>query len=590
MILSSHGPQTSSLPPAKSSWKTTTVDDVVRLIKLVEGRDPAWRFLEIRQIDEIRRNVERVVSASDRDAALHDKSSKFPSIREAISGSASGGSPLLASEMCVAQSARERLALWESGKAKKFEEAPLGLRVLMNARNRQGHRRLLDTPNSACAKLITDCVRIATSKEWLVDDTSGTPKISDTARSGVVGAFKASMVRPTGAEGLSKALKLSPTDFAKLGEEVLKMAQEDLAYLFGSRSGASQPMDRSSGVSTKAPIVEHALEVLQRRSGMRLTRQQIIQAATVGLNAAQDPSVRDTDLPIALTRQVADVCFPQDATDGQAKTAEFYLTALAPLLRDLPRGHEGMLRSMQSYAERSFADGKGHECRLPVLQREALSLAGHWLTRKDLSDETRDTLKKILLKGASPYAPRLSAEVALHWVVVNHESFPPKELERATLSILEHHDRAYLYHSLYISADSARREGRTESKGALEAVTALIKGGRFGVEEASQAYRAAGLYIVRREREPSNGLWATQRVETAALMREINEICGGEPERRCGDELARLEDMRRIHKNKSALTTRHRKERMLDIAGSFIARHSKQEGRPLPGKRGLGIE
>jgi len=83
MILSAHI-QPSSLPPAKSSWKKTTVDDVVRLIKLIEGRDPAWRFLEIRQIDEIRRNVEKLVSASDRAAALDDKRSKFSSIREAL--------------------------------------------------------------------------------------------------------------------------------------------------------------------------------------------------------------------------------------------------------------------------------------------------------------------------------------------------------------------------------------------------------------------------------------------------------------------------------------------------------------------------
>ena len=576
MILSSHGPQTSSLPPANRSWKTTTVDDVVRLIKLAEGRDPAWRFLEIRQIDEIRGNVERLVSVPDRDAALSDKSSNFPSIREAIANSVSRGSPLLASEMCVAQSARERLSLWESGNAKKFEEAPLGLRVLMNVRNRQGHRRLLDSANSACAKLITDCVRIARSKAWLVDDNSGIPKISDTARAGVVGAFKASMVRPTGVESLAKALKVSSTDFVAMGEEILTMAKEDLAYLFGSQSTAHERLDRPSGVSTKAPILEHAIEVLQRGSGKRLTRQQIIQAATVALKAVDDPSVRDTDLPLAFTRQLAEVCFPRNATDGQASTVECYLIALGPLLRNLPRGQEGMLPLMLSYAERSFATGQRSEDRLPIIQREALSLAGHWLTRKDLSNEARDTLRKMLLKGASPYAPRLSAEVAMHWVVINHATFSPKELGNATLSILEHHDRAYLYHSLYVSAESARREGKSESKGALEAVRDLVKAGRLGVEEASQAYRAAGLYRVRREREPGNGLWATQRIETTALMQELTTLCDGEPERRWGAELGRLEELRRTDRNKSALTVRHRKERMLDIAGNFIGRQ-KQE-------------
>jgi hypothetical protein len=573
MILSAHI-QPSSLPPAKSSWKKTTVDDVVRLIKLVEGRDPAWRFLEIRQIDEIRRNVEKLVSASDRAAALDDKRSKFSSIREALVNSASRGAPLFASEMCVAETARERLTLWESGKAKKFEDAPLGLRVLMNARNRQGHRRLLDTTNSACAKLITDCIRIATSKDWLSDDTSGIPTISDSARSGVVGAFKASMVRPTGVEGLAKALRISPTDFASVGEEVLKMAREDLAYLFRSRNSAPQPMDHATGVSTKAPIVEHAIEVLQGVSGTRVTRQQVIQAATVGLNALQDPSVKDTDLPVTLTRHVAERCFPKDATESQALTAERYLMALAPLLRNLACGYEGMLPSMLAYAGGSFAERQGRESSIPILQREALSLAGHWLTRKDLSGESRDTLKKILLKAVSPYTPRLSAEVAMHWVVVNQEHFSPKELEKALLSILEHHDRAYLYHSLYISADSARRKGRTESKGALEVVRDLLKAGRFGAEEAGQAYRAAGLYRVRREKEPGDGLWAAQRNETTAIMQDINELCGGEPERRWGSELARLQDLRRTNRNKSALTARHRKERMLDIAGDFIARQT----------------
>lgn len=575
MILSSHVPST-SIPPAKSSWKTTTVDDVVALIKLAEGRDPAWRFLEIRQIDEIQRNVGRVVSAPDREAALQDQKTKLPSIREAIGNAAARGTPLFAAEMCVAQTARERHALWESGKAKKFEETPIALRVLLNVRNRQGHRRLLDTTHSACAKLLTDCIRISKSKGWILDDDSGVPKISETARSAVVGAFKASMVRPTGTEGFAKAINFPATDFTKVGEAVLKLAQDDLSFAFGARTKSTTSTNRSSGVSTKIPILEHALEILQRSSDVRPTRQQMIQAATVGLQVLDDPSVKDTELPSILTREVAKLCFPPNGTDGQAKTAENCLAALTPFLRNLSRGHEGMLQSMLAYAERNFSENPGHEYRLPVLQREALALAGHWLTRTDLPTELREPVKRILLKGASPYSPRLSAEAAMHWVILNQESFSSKELEKATLAILEHHDRFYLYHSLYISAESARREGRLESKGALEAVRDLVKGGRLGVEEASNAYRSAGLYMVRREREPGNGLWSGQRAETTAIMSELNELCGGEPERRWGAELKRLAEARRTTRNKDAVDARHRKERILNVAGNFIARQTKR--------------
>ena len=78
------------------------------------------------------------------------------------------------------------------------------------------------------------------------------------------------------------------------------------------------------------------------------------------------------------------------------------------------------------------------------------------------------------------------------------------------------------------------------------------------------------------ERETGNGLWATQRLETIALMQELTTLCDGEPERRWGAELGRLEELRRTDRTKSALTARHRKERMIDIAGNFIGRQ-KQE-------------
>jgi hypothetical protein len=574
MILGPRVPQ-SFLPPAKVSWKATTVEDVVSLVKLANGQDPAWRFVEIRQIDEIRRNVDCLISVSDRQAALVNKSSNFPSIREAIASAKVQGAPLFAREMCLFELARDRLASWESGATKKFEDAPMGLRVLLNTRNRQSHRRLLDNSNCAGYALLTDAVRVAQSKGWLTDSSSGRPKPSEAACEAMIAVFKGSAVRPLGAETLAAIVRAPAGNFARVGEEVLKIAQDELSRYFGAAVDSTGSISRGTGVSTKVPIVEHAIEVLQHRVQARPSRQQIVKAATIALNTFSDPSVKDTTLPQALVREVAELCLPQDPTGSKATAAEYYLHSLAPVLCALPRGFSAILDYMEFYAEESFASGEVRDNKGPVLQREALSIAGHWLSRPDVPGEIKDSLKRILLKGASPYAPRLSLEVALHWIGETQEVFTSKELGRVALDILEYQERKFLYHTLYISSRSARTEGRIESRGALEMVVDLVKAGRLGVDEASRAYRAAGMYRVRREREPGNGLWRFQRRDTFALMAELNALCGGEPERRYGADLAQLDDARRSTRNESARTMRIRQVRMQNLAGNFMSRQPK---------------
>lgn len=575
MILGQRAQQT-SLPPAKASWKATTVEDVVSLVKVANGKDPAWRFVEMRQIDEVRRNVDRLISALDREAALNDKSSKFASVREAIAIAKLQGSPLFAREMCLLEIARERLARWESGHTEKFEDAPIGLRVLLNTRNRQSHRRLLDNATSAGHVLLSDAVRVAQAKGWIVDQSSDQrPKFSDEAGAAIVAVFKGSAVRPLGVETIASIVRAPAGNFAKAGEEVAKLAQDDLSRYFGATPDSTLSLSRETGVSTKAPIVDHALEVLRHRAQARPSRQQLVKVATVALNALSDPSVKDTTLPQALVREVADLCLPQDPTGGRATAAEYYLNSLAPVLCALPSGLSGMLGHMEFYAEESFAHSDIRDNKGPVVQREALSIAGHWLSRQDVPVEVKESLKRILLKGASPYAPRLSLEVALHWIGETQAVFSPKEVAKIALDILDYQERKFLYHSLYISGSSARKDGRLESKGALELIVDLLKAGRLGVDEACQAYRAAGLYRVRREREPGNGLWKFQRSETSALMTEINALCGGEPDRRHGAELAQLDDARRVARNESARTGRIRYVRMQNIAGNFMSRQHR---------------
>jgi len=565
----------SSLPPARTGWKATTVEDVVNLVKFAHGRDPAWRFVEIRQIDEIRRNVDRLISASDREAALGDRTAKLPSIKEAITTAKDQGTPLFAREMCLLETARDRLATWESGRTEKFKDAPVGLRVLLNTRNRASHRRLLDTATCAGYALLTDAVRVAQSRGWIIDQSSGTPKLSDEARHAIVAVFRASAVRPLGAETVGAIVRAPAGNFAKVGEEVLKIAQEDLSRYFGGAKESTDSLSRGTGVSTKAPLVEYALESLQHREQARPSRQQLVKATTVALNALTDPSVKDSSLPRALVREVAELCLPKDPTGGKATAAEHYLNSFAPVLCTLQSGFSGMLDHLEFYAQESFATGDIRDNKGPVLQREALSIAGHWLTRGDVPSEVKDSLKQILLKGASPYAARLSLEVALHWIGESHQYFSPKELSRTVLDILDYQDRKFLHHSLYISGSSARKDGRIESRGALELVVDLVKTGRLGVHDACQAYRAAGVYRVRREREPGNGLWRFQRSETLSLMAKLNALCGGEPERRHGSELDQLDDERRITRNESARTGRIRQIRLQKVAGNFISRQQR---------------
>lgn len=576
MRLGNIPPQT-SLPAAKSSWKTTRVDDVINLIKVIEGNDPAWRFLEMRQIDEIRRNITQAIRPSCWAAAQNNSPAALDTIQEAIELGKSGASPFLAREMCIAQIARERLARWEAGKTTDFNDAPIGLRLLLNTRTRPMNRRLIDNEGIAMTPDLKHAIRLAEKAGWIQGGQKEVPQPSNESRERLLGSLKSSVVRPAGLESLAVILKVPPHDMAALAREVVTHAEADLQALLKPLREVADPVSvaTTTNVATKLPIVEHAIEMLSLRVRRGASRDEIIRAVDVALGALGDASVRRSRASKELVAKVAEICVPQDPSGAKVGAAESYIAAWSTQLRGLQSGFSELIPGMKFYVTSrgvltNMRDHKGF-----ALQREVLAIAAQWLSRADVPSDIKPELKAILIKGTSPFGSRLTIESAVYWIARHQEQFSVEQLRQVSLGILTNDDRSFLHHSLYISGRSARGEGRVEALGALEMVIDLIKAGRFGVEEGSAAYRAAGHYKIMRDKETGNGLWLIQRAETEALMLELDQLCGGEPRNKWEAELWQMAEERRLTRNEKVRLAKARADRMRALAAKAMSRMSQ---------------
>lgn len=573
MILGQMTPQ-SSLPAAKSSWKATKIEDVVNLIKIIQGTDPAWRFLEMRQIDEIRRNLAQALPSSAWAAAVKHEAAANRSIKEAIELAKGKGSPFLAREMCVAQTAQERLARWEAGRTTSFNDAPLGLRLLLNARTRPTNRRLIDNDGISGSPDLKHVIRIAEQTGWIKQGSSHERRPSDEAKERVQGAFRSSVVRPVGGECLALILQVRPQDMAAIGRELVNLAEADLHFFFKPlRQGAELiAANSNTGVSTKLPIVEHGLEMIELQANRRASREQLVKAVAAALPVLGDSSLKGAGAVKDFTTSVANVCLPQTPGGSKTSAGEYYMSAWASELRALKGGFSGLLPAMNFYIDSRNFESKVKEHKGFVLQREVVSLAGHWLSQKDLPLDVKEDVKQLLIKGANPYGSRFTIEAALHWITKNPDDFSTEQLKKLTLAILENLDRSFLHHSLYISGESARRDGRGETMAAFETVIELVKAGRLGVDDASEAYRYAGHYKVFRDQETGSGLWTIQRAETEKLMLTLDQLCGGEPKKAWEGEHSQMAEEWRLTRNEKVRVSKARSDRMAMLAGNIKAR------------------
>ena len=248
------------------------------------------------------------------------------------------------------------------------------------------------------------------------------------------------------------------------------------------------------------------------------------------------------------------------------------MNALGSELRALKDGFSGLLPAMRFYVDSTNFHSTVKTHKGFALQREVVSLAGHWLSQKDLSAEIKEELKPLLIMAANSYGSRFTIEAALFWITKNHDQFSTEQLKKIPLVILRDEDRSFLHHSLYISGEAARREGRGETLAALEMVIELVKAGRFGVAEGSEAYRYAGHYKIFRDRETGNGLWTMQRAETESLMHTLDELCGGEPKRMWEAEHLRLAEEHRLARNERMRVRKVRADRMQMLSGQIMAR------------------
>ena len=577
MILSHRAPNLTSLPAAHSAWKVTTVDDVVSLLKLLEGRDPAWRFLEVRQIDEIKRNVERVVPDTERHAALSGGIAKLPIIEREIKHGKQTRAPFLARELCVVASARERAERWESRQAKDFADAPFPLRLLLNARVRQPSKRLSDLVSSSTSAHIQDALSHARSKGWIEHKPGDSPTVSSEARDRIIGCFRSNAVRPIGAECLLSILNTPAQRWDVVGEKIAQLALQDLSFGLSAWNGPTRTEQRRGTSSTqqeqtlsfrsKSPILEHALEVLSTRR--RHTREEVARAAQAGFALLNEPSVKDTALPGEFIKSVASMFVPHAEGLGPTDGGEFYLRTFMPSLRAIPLGFESWTSPIQALLDPKYREGPRLRTNISGLQRELVSLVGCWFSRRDVPAAVKEDLKKILMKETSSVNPRALIETSLYWIAKNHLSFSDAALRQVSLDPLARQDREYLYHSLYISAKSEREKGNEDMMGYLEMVVGLLREKRLTIDDGIAAFREAGMYIIKRGREHSNGLWKAQQREAEALMAVVDQLCAGGAERECREELTRKAAERRIVINEKGYESQRRHGRFGEIARKY---------------------
>jgi hypothetical protein len=569
-----------SLPYARASYKLTTVDDVVGLLRVLEGKDPAWRFLEVRQIEEIKKSVEKVIPEGERVAALRGELSKAQSLRDGIAHGQATRKPFLAREMCAIIDARERQARWEDHRAHGFEDAPLALRLLLNARVRTTSKRLCDLPSAATCQLLKDGVTTAIVKQWITNEMGERPSVSEDARQRVIGCIRSSMVRPHGIESVASLFGERAARIDALGARIVESAEQELEFYLrpGTRRPSCKGEDASRegvrvGVLPKAPIIEHAIEVIAERH--RYPRDEVVRAVLKGIEQCADPALRNTELPSQLSRAISSIFVSHKGGLSVIRGSEGYLRAIVPALKNVVAGCEDLIPTVNQLLSPEYREGVWLRTSLSGVQREVLSLVGAWFSRSDTPAIEKGKLKSILLRETTGLNPRALIETSLFWICKDHKLFSTEELRKVTLPLLTDPDREYLYHSLHFTAQKERDAGRSDMLGALEMVITLLKEGRFGVAEGVAAYRGGSLIAIRREKDLGNGLWKLQRDEALTLLAEVNTLCGGEPERVCGAEVEQKRIETRLVRNEKCKESRHRRERLDEIAGNYRARQGK---------------
>jgi hypothetical protein len=577
MILSNRAPNQTSLPAPRTSWKVTTVEDVKGLLNLLEGRDPAWRFLEVRQIDEMKRNVERILPEAERLSALNDINPSLSIIEREIAHGRQIKAPFLARELCVAAGARERAERWESGQGKDFGDAPFPLRLLLNARVRQPSKRLNDLLSSSTSSRIDEALCTARLKGWIEHRPGEGPALSPDARERIIGCFRSGSVRPLGAESLPCLFNVSAQRWDLVGEKIAQEALRDVQFRSSvlshptrkelSREPLSVPNQESLSLQSKTPIVEHALEVISTRE--RYSREEVARAVQAGFALLHDSSVRATALPTEMVKSVAAMFVPNQEGLGPTRGGEFYLRTFIPSLRSIPCGFESWISPLQALLDPKYREGSRLRNSISGLQRELVSLVGYWFSRDDVPVGIREDLKKILVKEATSVNPRALIQTSMYWITKNHSSFSDDTLRRVSLDLLARQDREYLYHSLYISAKSERERGAEDMIGSLEMVTTLLREKRLTLDDGVAAFREAGMYIIRRCREESNGLWRAQQRETEALMAGVDSLCNGAAERDCREELNRKAAERRTAVNAKVYESQRRLKKFGEIARKY---------------------
>lgn len=574
-----------SLPPLRPGQKPTTAEDIVALLRVIEGRDTAWQFLEVRQIDEIKRNVERVIPAQDRSAALQDgspntKGAKTDGIEQIVKLERNSRKPLLGQEICAVLDAKERQTRWDARRARGFEDAPLALRLLLNARVRTTSKRLNDLPSSATCQLLKDGVTTAIVKGWIGNDPGNLPTVSDEARDRLSGCIRASLIRPIGIESVAPLYDVSPSRIETLGAKMAEVAGTELEfYLRGKgsptrKTGESQHLVGATvGELPSDPIVQHSLEVLSARH--RYPREEVIRAMLRGFEECAKPNLQGTGIPARFSHDVASHFVPNARGIGIINGGDLYVRTVCSVLKGLSEGFSAWVPMFKELLRPRYREGAWERGNAPGVQREVLSVAGSWLARPEVPTEVKGELQKILLRETSPLNPRMLIETAMFWIREAHALFPTEKLRRVTLPMLASPDREYLYHSLYISARGQREEGKPDTLGALEMVIGLIKERRFGTAEGVEAYRSAGILLLRRKKDLGNGLWHSQQAEGMALMEELDRLCGGEPKRVCGAELERAAEESRQVKNEKCKESVKRRQRVHAMAGDFLARKGR---------------
>lgn len=520
-------------------------------MRFVHGCEPAYRFVGLKQLAIMKDSVLKHIPVGEQRAALAGESEKLPSIHKAVRSGEKYGIPFLSPELSLMVTARERQARWEAGGIESLEDAPLALRLLLFCRDAGDGQRINDEGWAKQKGSFAQVFSRAVGKNWITAPVGAPAFISEDAERKLVGSLRVPTLRPVDCEAYAAILKVPVTRDSAFGEAVLREARQDLRFHMSRENAAptrisrdkSQPVTRETPDPLKTEGVQKENALLQAQEVIThpnlYRRAECTRVTVKALEEVGKLPPSKQRFAARFMRVAASQVFPTTDDRGLA----FGVKDLTNIVEHLSNVHVGMGAWCEAFG-RVLHPARRHGC--GALQRLSIDMVGKWLTRDNLTPEVQAQLVGLLKSQAKETNVRPHIPRALYWIEQNQAKFTDSQLRYVAVSLLTRLSHDYLYHSVYISAGAEREKGNPHTMGALELVLSIARQGRLGVEDAVQCYEAAGRYLMSRDRERSDAWLERQRVETRALMAELNVLFAGEPERRTREILDSLEFARNL--------------------------------------------